>query len=104
MESYRAISDGARRFWKRWSREYIIGLRQEEVKGRFSVPRVGNYVLIHSDKERQLNWKESTVVEIIKGRDGVVRAARVYLRGGGCLERPARCLYLLGREDVAVPT
>lgn len=53
-------------------------------------------MLIHSHQDKRVNWKKGEVFEVIKGRDGVVRSAWVELRSGGRLQRPARCLHVLG--------
>eukprot|EP00112_Aurelia_sp_Birch-Aquarium-sp1_P001588 Seg1172.18 transcript_id=Seg1172.18/GoldUCD/mRNA.D3Y31 product="hypothetical protein" protein_id=Seg1172.18/GoldUCD/D3Y31 len=54
----------------------------------------GDVVIIKSDERNGGKWNLGIIVKLIKGRDGVVRAAR--LRAGkSYLERPVQFLYPL---------
>ena len=76
--------------WSRWTKEYINGLRELHNlnnKGKETSVKVGNVVLIQNDERNRGKWNVSIVVKLIKGKDGVVRAAK--LRAGkSYLERP----------------
>jgi hypothetical protein len=59
---------------------------QSEQQGEVSV-KVGDVVLIQNDERNRGKWNVCIVVKLIKGKDGVVRAAK--LRAGkSYLERP----------------
>ena len=83
--------------WKRWSREYIKGLRERHVNGggkQTISPRKGMAVIIKDENKNRNTWKLGVVKENIKGKDGVVRGARVKTANGE-LERPIQHLYPL---------
>ena len=69
--------------WFRWTGEYIKSLRARHnlnhKKGGLPI-KEGHVVLIQSDERNREKWKLGIVVKLIKGRDGVVRPAR--LRAG----------------------
>ena len=69
--------------WSRWTGEYIKSLRERHnlnhKKGGPSI-KEGDVVLIQSDERNRGKWNLGIVVKLIKGRDGVVRGAR--LRAG----------------------
>ena len=83
--------------WKRWSREYIRGLREQHrnVAGdQTSHPKEGEVVIIYEETQNRNIWKMGIVSNLIRGRDGVVRGAKVRT-GKGVLERPIQHLYPL---------
>ena len=83
--------------WKRWSREYVKSLRERHVKGggkQTITPRRGTAVIIKDEKKNRNTWKLGVVRETIKGKDGIVRGARVKTANGE-LERPIQHLYPL---------
>ena len=69
--------------WTRWTEEYIRSLRERHnlnhKKGKPLI-KTGDVVLIQGDERNRGKWNVGIVVKLIKGRDGVVRAAR--LRAG----------------------
>ena len=69
--------------WTRWTEEYIRSLRERHnlnhKKGKPLI-KTGDILLIQSDERNRGEWNIRIVVKLIKGRDGVVRAAR--LRAG----------------------
>ena len=69
--------------WSRWTGEYIKSLRERHNVNhkRGGLPiKEGDVVLIQSDERNRGKWKLGIVVKLIKGRDGVVRAARLRAR------------------------
>ncbi|XP_028415617.1 uncharacterized protein LOC114538976 [Dendronephthya gigantea] len=83
--------------WKRWTREYVRSLRERHVNqgGRqASVPRKGSAVIIQDDNRNRKTWKLGIVLDMIKGKDGVVRGAKVKTVNG-VLERAIQQLYPL---------
>ena len=83
--------------WKRWTGEYVKGLRERHSlknSGKPHTPSVGEVVLIKSDDKNRGKWKVGIVAELIKGRDGVVRGAKLRT-GTSHLERAVQQLYPL---------
>ena len=80
--------------WSRWTGEYIKSLRERHnlnhTKGGPPIEQ-GDVVLIQSDERNRGKWNIGVVVKLIKGRDGIVRGAR--LRAGkSFLERAVQQL------------
>ena len=69
--------------WTRWTEEYIRSLRERHnlnhQKGSPLI-KTGDVVLIQGDERNRRKWNLGIVAKLIKGRDGVIRAAR--LRAG----------------------
>ncbi|ODM87357.1 hypothetical protein Ocin01_19325, partial [Orchesella cincta] len=74
---------------RRFRGEYLGLLLHRNKKGKYST-----IVLIEDDQKKRINWKLGRVVELIHGRDGVVRVARVKTAEGELL-RPLRRLFPL---------
>ena len=88
-------------FWKRWYGEYLVNLR-ENFRSKMrngQTPRVGDVVVIHEDNKRRHLWKMGKIIELIVGRDSVVRGAKVRVAGNSkrttILERPLEKLFPL---------
>ena len=82
--------------WKRWTQEYIRGLRERHVqfKGRPLSLAVGDVVIIRSDGRNRGEWPLGVVQELYEGKDGIVRAVK--LRAGkSYMERAVEHLYPL---------
>ena len=90
-------------FWKRWSREYLLELRdthhQRRPKNAKSALATGDIVLIHDQDNPRGFLKLARVQGLITGRDGVVRGAtlKVVSKSGlpTILQRPLQLLYPL---------
>ena len=90
-------------FWTRWSREYVVELREHhQVKRHTSsapVIREGDIVTVMEEgKTNRGTWKLGRVVKLLPGADGEVRAATVKLGGqkqgkGAYLNRPVQKLF-----------
>ena len=65
-------------FWSCWKREYLTSLREfNKITGHNKQAiRKGDVVIIHDDKPR-LQWKLAVVEDLIKGNDGLIRAAHI---------------------------
>ena len=85
-----------------WSKDYLQDLMRFHAKGRSGrIILLGEAVVIHDANVKRLLWTSGVVVELINGRDGRIRAAKVRTPGGTILERSIRCLYPMEvREDV----
>ena len=83
--------------WKRWTNEYVRGLRERhnlKHKTKHFTLKQGDVVIIKSEERNRNKWKLGIVEDLIAGRDGVVRVAR--LRAGkNHLERAVQHLYPL---------
>ena len=68
-------------FWKRWTREYLLTLRQ---RTKWHQPRRNvreNDLVLVIDKQRpRNNWPVGQFIETYKGTDDLVRSARVRLQ------------------------
>ncbi len=90
-------------FWRRWRKEYLVGLREmhSHYKNPPHTPRVvvGDVVIIHSDDQPRGMWKLGKVEELLTDPDGEHRAAVLRVAGQGRaakrLRRPVRRLYPL---------
>ena len=91
------------RFWERWRREYLVGLREVHMRRqrKSSSPRVsvGDIVIVHNDDQPQGMWKLGRIEELLVGADHEVRGAvlRVARQGRQAerLMRPVQKLYPL---------
>ena len=79
----------------RWMNEYLLGLR-ETGKWKLSTlePSVGEVVLLVDDEKKRHVWQLVRIVQLMRGKDGSARVARV--KGTrGTFVRPVRKLYPL---------
>ena len=83
-------------FWKIWRIEYVTSLRESH-KSTTTKPEViskDDIVLIYDDKQPRHMWKLGRVSELIRSKDGIVRAAKVLVGATGILvDRPISKLY-----------
>ena len=83
--------------WKRWTGEYVKGLRERyhlKNPGKPCHPEVGEVVLIKSEDKNRGKWKIGIVTDTIEGRDGVVRAVKLRV-GTSRLQRAVQHLFPL---------
>ena len=83
--------------WSRWTKEYLRGLRERhrlKHKGDVTYPSKGEVVIIKSEEKNRVQWKLGVVEDLITGRDGVIRGAKLK-SGKSHLERPIQHLYPL---------
>lgn len=83
--------------WNRWTRKYVRSLREQHRLNRAkktSQPSIGEVVIIKEDKKPRNVWKLAVVNQLITGRDGVVRAAKLKT-GNGYLERAIQHVFPL---------
>ena len=71
-------------FWNRWSKEYLVDLREFHKVKDAKVSKItrGDSVLVQEENMKRGGWKTGVIEELIKGRDGVVRGAKVRRAGG----------------------
>jgi len=58
------------------------------------IPKIGDIVFVGADDRRRLQWPMARIVDLIPGRDGVVRTAKVKTQNG-ILLRPVQRLFPL---------
>ena len=83
--------------WSRWSKEYVRSLRERHrISGGEQTPHpsVGDVVIIQDESRNRHSWKLGIVDELIVGRDGIIRAAKMRA-GKGVMERAVQHLYPL---------
>ena len=97
--SFQYLSEQKEDICNRWRREYLTDLREFHRGSREDDKRVvqrGDVVIVHEENVKRGNWKTAVVEELITGRDGVVRGAKVRLIRKGKevrLSRPVQKLY-----------
>ena len=98
------LSNVLNHFWRRWSTEYLLELRdahrQKHPTSTSSTVGVGDIVLVYDQDHPRGFWKMAKVQKLITGRDGQTRGAvlKVANRNGkrATLQRPVQCIYPLG--------
>ena len=74
------VSNLLKHFWKRWANEYATELREyqklKNINDETLISR-NDVVLIVDDRQPRIAWRVGRVTELIKGRDNVVRGAKV---------------------------
>lgn len=82
------LSSVLNHFWKRWSKEYLLELRdtnrQKHSVSSSLTKRVGDIVLVHDQDHPRGLWKMAKIHGLITGKDGVTRGAilKVANKGG----------------------
>ena len=90
-------------FTKCWRRDYLLELRECVQKGHRNqrvtpLIQAGDIVILRDNLTARCWWTLARVIELLKGRDDKVRAARVQVLSGGkntILRRPIQLLILL---------
>ena len=76
-------------FWKRWSNEYLVELREHHKKFKntkcLPAPRLNDVVLIKDDNLKRSDWKMVKITELIRSKDNNIRAAKLDTRSNGKL-------------------
>ena len=71
-----------KQFWQLWRNDYLLNLRERPAylkgpkKQTHTIPQAGNAVLIKENLPRG-RWKVGIIHELVRGRDGLVRSAKV---------------------------
>ena len=68
-----------------WCKDYLLSLCEyRAVKGNSQGPsvRIGDIVIVKDDNIKRIFWKMARVVELLKGSDGVARAALINVSNG----------------------
>lgn len=75
-------------FTKRWQHEYLLSLRERanercKKQNKESPISVGDIVIVKSDLKKRTFWKLGKIEELLPGRDGQIRSAKVKVAGKG---------------------
>lgn len=71
--------------WNRWSKEYVHSLREQHRQAggeQTQFPKVGDVVIISEDSKNRNHWKLGIVKQLIQGRDGITRGAKLKTSNG----------------------
>ena len=70
-------------FWTSWRSEYLTTLREfhKTTGNNIQQVKVGDVVLVHDDTPR-VNWKYAVIESVIRGNDGLIRAANIHTSTG----------------------
>ena len=83
--------------WKRWTKEYLRGLRERrnlKRDGKFNTLATGNVIVIYSEDRSRGKWPLGIIEALHTGRDEVIRGAKLRARSGH-IDRPVNHLYPL---------
>lgn len=70
-------------YWTRWSKEYLQERNRQFFKIHKNQPiKIGEVVLIKEENIPREKWKMGRIVQLIEGRDGLVRAVMVKTASG----------------------
>ena len=65
-------------FWKRWTKEYLACLQRRQKWNELQTNlKVGDLVLLTDGNFPTGQWPLARVVEVVKGRDGLVRSVKI---------------------------
>ena len=85
------------RLWKRWTAEYVRGLRErhnQKYNQKQMCPEKGDVVLVHGDERNRGKWTVGVVQKLFEGRDGVVRGVELKT-AKSVIDRAVQMLYPL---------
>lgn len=89
-------------FRVRWKTEYLTSLREFHKTSGYNEQsiRIGDVVQIQDDNVKRIHWKIGIISDLIRGNDGLVRAAHIRTKTGDTT-RPIVKLYPLEVSDVS---
>ncbi|XP_046857689.1 LOW QUALITY PROTEIN: uncharacterized protein LOC124451107 [Xenia sp. Carnegie-2017] len=71
---------------KRWRKEYLVDLREFHKQDKDNTNRAvqrGDVITVYEDNVKRGSWKTGVIEELVVGKDGVVRGAKVRLVRNG---------------------
>jgi hypothetical protein len=88
-------------FWNAWKKSYLKSL---QVRGKWHTPtpniKPGQVVIVFTDKQPRMKWPLAIITEVITGRDGRVRKAKIQMqKRKEPLERAIQHLYPLEYDE-----
>ena len=67
--------------WQRWTTEFVRSLGERiDVRTRNAYPEIGEVVLVVGDSKNRRRWNHMLICEFLKGKDDVIRGARLVVR------------------------
>ena len=89
----RRLRNAKEHAWQRWKKEYLHSLMgvHRITKTNPCVPKLGEIVLVIGEEKNRGKWKKAKVINLIKGRDGVIRGVTL-LQKGHTIERPLQAV------------
>ena len=91
---YRYLQDLQDHFWKRWTKEVLPVLQtRQKWKTEHSNIKVNDVCLIVDEKLKRSKWPLARVIELIPGRDGLIRTLKLKTEKGTCV-RPVQKVHL----------
>ena len=89
--------------WQRWKTEYVHSLMEHHrvIKGENACPEVGEMMLVVGEEKNRAEWRRGKVVELIKGKDNVVRGVKI-LTKGHTIERPLTLVCSLQLKETEI--
>ncbi|OXA64746.1 Pro-Pol polyprotein [Folsomia candida] len=99
---YRDLRQLRQELKSRFVKEYLSQLVQRGKEKKSPEFRVGDVVLIGSDDKRRIIWPMARILELIVGRDGHVRVAKLKT-ANGLLTRPLQRLFPLEVSTEEIP-
>ena len=86
-------------FWKRWTAEYLPQLqsRQKWLQPRDNV-KIGDLVLLVYENSTRGCWPLGLVVEVIQGRDGMVRSVKMRSKGKLVVRPITKVVFIQGSQ------
>ena len=83
LSRWQRVEQLRQNFWRRWNREYILGLQGRSKWTRpCNTPTVGSLVLIVEDDVHPLQWNLARITELHYGKDGLPRVASLKTKSG----------------------
>ena len=101
---YRYLVNKLKHFWNRWGKEYLVDLRENhKIQGKGTVQvSIGDVVLVQDDSAKRSLWRVGRIEEIIMGKDGAKRGAKVHIISRGrpeFISRPLQKLFPIEMRD-----
>ena len=90
-------------FRSRWRHEYLTSLREYHRASGSNRQQIkpGDVVLIHDDNSNRLNWRMAVIEELMRGKDNLVRAAKIRTTQGRTNRPIAKLVPLEVSSDVS---
>ena len=89
----RRLRNAREHVWQRWKKEYLHSLMgvHRITKTNSCIPKPGEIVLVIGEEKNRGKWKKGKVINLIKGKDEVVRGVTL-LHKGHTIERPLQAV------------
>lgn len=94
QDRYKKLQELKKALAARFRKEYLGALVQRKAEKAIPVPQVGDVVLVGADNKKRFAWPLGRIIELLEGKDGKTRVARVKT-AHGILMRPLQRLYPL---------